>query len=135
MTGCAMIPAWLFATRARCKAEGPEAQGVSNSSWLEARAQPGLEALRPASAVHGGPRTAAPGEGTWKSVSFFARVALQASSAGAVAQLGERGVRNAEVRGSIPLRSTNSCVRTSFCYKFRKLDGSTLRWYQHTEKL
>jgi hypothetical protein len=25
---------------------------------------------------------------------------------GAVAQLGERGVRNAEVRGSIPLRST-----------------------------
>ena len=27
-------------------------------------------------------------------------------SFGAVAQLGERGVRNAEVRGSIPLRST-----------------------------
>ena len=27
---------------------------------------------------------------------------------GAVAQLGERGVRNAEVRGSIPLRSTKS---------------------------
>ena len=28
--------------------------------------------------------------------------------AGAVAQLGERGVRNAEVRGSIPLRSTRN---------------------------
>jgi hypothetical protein len=42
----------------------------------------------------------------WKSISFFAGVLLEASSAGAVAQLGERGVRNAEVRGSIPLRST-----------------------------
>ena len=31
-----------------------------------------------------------------------------ASTAGAVAQLGERRVRNAKVRGSIPLGSTNA---------------------------
>jgi hypothetical protein len=38
--------------------------------------------------------------------SFFPPAALQSVPVGAVAQLGERGVRNAEVRGSIPLRST-----------------------------
>ncbi len=63
------MPAWLFAIRATCKAEGPEAQGAA------------LTGLGPVS------RTA---------------------PAGAVAQLGERGVRNAEVRGSIPLRSTTN---------------------------
>jgi hypothetical protein len=34
------------------------------------------------------------------------RLRFNKGMAGAVAQLGERGVRNAEVRGSIPLRST-----------------------------
>ena len=45
---------------------------------------------------------------------------------GAIAQLGERLHGMQEVRGSTPLGSTKSCARTSFCYKFRKLDGSIM---------
>jgi hypothetical protein len=36
----------------------------------------------------------------------FYQFDMQAASCGDVAQMGERGVRNAEVRGSIPLIST-----------------------------
>jgi hypothetical protein len=38
--------------------------------------------------------------------------------AGAVAQLGERSVRNAEVEGSIPFRSTH---KSSYCNNLREL--------------
>ena len=43
---------------------------------------------------------------------------LEFGSLGAVAQLGERCVRNAEVEGSTPFRSTfvNPCRNKGFCY-------------------
>ena len=44
------------------------------------------------------------GIGNWANVLASARVALRAF--GAVAQLGERRVRNAKVEGSTPFRST-----------------------------
>src|SRR3954469_20367135 len=46
------------------------------------------------------------GLGTFPLDQFVAAVSVPASFPGAVAQLGERCVRNAEVRGSIPLSST-----------------------------
>jgi Arm DNA-binding domain len=42
---------------------------------------------------------------------FFAPIPARVAAHGAVAQLGERCVRNAQVRGSIPLGSTNRPVR------------------------
>ena len=46
------------------------------------------------------------------------RLPMRADKRGAVAQLGERCVRNAEVEGSIPFRSTNKInkLRAMRCY-------------------
>src|SRR3546814_18530137 len=58
---------------------------------------------------------------------FGSRSVEYASSCGAIAQLGERRVRNAEVEGSIPFRSTIRQARPGIVGASAILCGSTLR--------
>src|SRR3546814_5848855 len=58
---------------------------------------------------------------------FGSRSVEYASSCGAIAQLGERRVRNAEVEGSIPFRSTIRKARPGIVRDSGLFCGSSLR--------